>query len=47
MAFLFRKNKIDTYHGLGTIEAAGRVRVTKDDGSTETIETASIVVATG
>ena len=47
VSYLFRKNKVDTFHGTGAIEGAGRVRVTKEDGSTETIETASIVIATG
>jgi dihydrolipoamide dehydrogenase len=47
VAYLFKKNKIDAFHGLGTIEAAGRVRVTKEDGSVETIETTNIVIATG
>ena len=47
VAFLFKKNKIDAFHGLGTIKGAGTVEVRKDDGSTETIETKAIVIATG
>ena len=45
--FLLKKNKITAFHGLGTIEAPGKVRVTADDGSTQTIETTNIVIATG
>ena len=47
VAYLFKKNKIDTFHGLGTIKGAGLIEVAKDDGSVETIETTSIVIATG
>ena len=47
VAFLFKKNKIDTFHGLGTIVKPGVVRVTKDDGSTQDVEGKSIVIATG
>ena len=47
VAFLFKKNKIDTFHGTGTITAPGVVEVRKDDGGTERIEAKSIVIATG
>ncbi len=45
--FLLKKNKITAFHGLGSIEAPGKVKVTADDGSTQTIETTNIVIATG
>lgn len=45
--FLFKKNKITAFHGLGSIEAPGKVKVTSDDGSTQTIDTKNIVIATG
>ena len=45
--FLLKKNKITAFHGLGTIEAAGKVKVTADDGSELVIETTNIVIATG
>ena len=45
--FLLKKNKITAFHGLGTIEAAGKVKVTADDGSEQVIETTNIVIATG
>ena len=47
VAYLLKKNKVATFHGLGTIKGAGLVEVAKDDGSTEAIETANIVIATG
>jgi dihydrolipoamide dehydrogenase len=46
VAFLFRKNKIETFHGLGRIAAAGKVEVKGSDGA-QTIDTKAIVIATG
>src|SRR5215510_11437450 len=37
VAFLFKKNKIDTFFGTGRIAAPGKVDVTSGDGKTETI----------
>ncbi|MFM8607074.1 MAG: dihydrolipoyl dehydrogenase [Hyphomicrobiales bacterium] len=47
VAFLLKKNKVDTFIGTGAIEGAGKVNVTKADGKVETIETKNIVIATG
>jgi dihydrolipoamide dehydrogenase len=47
VAFLFKKNKIDSFHGAGRILAAGRVEVTAEAGGRQTIDTKSIVIATG
>lgn len=47
VAFLFKKNKIDSFRGTGKIVAAGKVSVTSDDGKVEEIETKNIVIATG
>lgn len=47
VAFLFKKNKITGYAGTGRIDAPGKVTVTREDGSSETIEGTSIVIATG
>ena len=47
VAFLLKKNKIDTYQGLGSIPAAGQVKLTADDGSEQTIAAKHIVIATG
>lgn len=45
--FLFKKNKIDSYHGHARIAAPGKVEVKAIDGKTQTLETKSIVIATG
>src|SRR6516162_4766255 len=47
VAFLFKKNKIDTFHGTGRIVTAGKVEVKTADGKSETIEGKAIVIATG
>ena len=47
VAFLFKKNKIDSFRGTGKVIAAGKVSVTGEDGKVEEIETKNIVIATG
>ena len=47
VAFLLKKNKIDTYAGLGAIKAAGKVDVALEDGKIISLETKNIVIATG
>lgn len=47
VAFLLKKNKIDTYHGAGRIAGAGKVVVTPESGETQTLDTKFIVIATG
>ncbi|WP_374545065.1 dihydrolipoyl dehydrogenase [Rhodoblastus sp.] len=47
VAFLLKKNKVDTFHGTGSIPAAGKVEVTAEDGSKQVLETKAIVIATG
>ncbi|WP_315926255.1 dihydrolipoyl dehydrogenase [Mesorhizobium sp. SP-1A] len=47
VAFLFKKNKIDTYRGTGRIVSAGKVAVTGEDGKVQDIEAKNIVIATG
>ena len=47
VAFLFKKNKIDAFHGTASIPAAGKVVVTGEDGKTQEIEAKNIVIATG
>jgi dihydrolipoamide dehydrogenase len=46
VAYLFKKNKIDTFQGAGRIAAPGKVEV-KADGKSETLEGKAIVIATG
>jgi len=45
--YLFKKNKITVFRGIGTIAAPGRVQVTPQNGSATEVETKSIVIATG
>lgn len=47
VAFLFKKNKIDSFRGTGKVLSAGKVSVTGEDGKVEEIETSNIVIATG
>jgi len=47
ISFLFKKNKIDSFIGLGKVVSAGKVSVTAEDGETQIIETKNIVIATG
>ncbi len=47
VAFLFKKNKIDAFHGAGRVVAPGKVEVTDADGKTQMLETENIVIATG
>jgi dihydrolipoamide dehydrogenase len=46
VAFLFKKNKIDSYIGVGRIVAPGKVEVATN-GKAETLDTKAIVIATG
>src|SRR6516164_4535969 len=45
--YLFKKNKIETFHGAGRIAAPGKVEVKNADGKAQILETKAIVVATG
>ncbi|MBN8939150.1 MAG: dihydrolipoyl dehydrogenase [Rhizobiales bacterium] len=47
VAFLFKKNKIESFTGTGTILGAGKVQVAAADGTTQVLETRNIVIATG
>ncbi|MDB5550703.1 MAG: lpd [Rhizobium sp.] len=47
VAFLFKKNKIDWFQGMGKIVSAGKVSVTPENGETKELETKNIVIATG
>ncbi|RFB78284.1 dihydrolipoyl dehydrogenase [Methylovirgula sp. 4M-Z18] len=47
VAFLFKKNKIESYIGTGAIAGAGKVNVTGEDGKVRELETKNIVIATG
>ncbi|HBI40212.1 MAG TPA: dihydrolipoyl dehydrogenase, partial [Tenacibaculum sp.] len=45
--FLMDKNKVDVYEGIGSFEDKNHIKVTKSDGSSETIEGKNIIIATG
>jgi dihydrolipoamide dehydrogenase len=45
--YLFKKNKITVFRGIGSIAAPGKVLVTPQSGAAQTIETKNIVIATG
>jgi len=47
VAYLFKKNKIETFRGTGRIVAPGKVEVKTEDGKAQTLETRNIVIATG
>ena len=45
--FLMKKNKIDVLQGKGKILGTGKVQVTGNDGTAQSVETKNIVIATG
>ncbi|HLV45739.1 MAG TPA: dihydrolipoyl dehydrogenase [Flavobacterium sp.] len=45
--FLMDKNKITVFEGLGSFESATQIKITKNDGSAETIEAKNTIIATG
>ncbi|MGZ5829708.1 MAG: dihydrolipoyl dehydrogenase [Xanthobacteraceae bacterium] len=47
VAFLFKKNKIDSFQGTGRIAAPGKVEVKGADGKSQILDTKNIIVATG
>jgi dihydrolipoamide dehydrogenase len=47
VSFLFKKNKIESYQGVGRVLGTGKVEVKAVDGTTQTLETKNIVIASG
>lgn len=47
IAFLFKKNKITPFQGLGKIQGQGKVEVTANDGSKTILNAKNIMIATG
>ena len=45
--FLMDKNKVTVYQGVGSFEDATHVKVTKEDGASEVLETKYVIIATG
>lgn len=47
IVYLFKKNKIDSFEGVGSFVDKNTIKVTKADGTTETITSKNVVIATG
>ena len=47
IVYLMKKNKIDTYYGLGSFVDANTVKIAKTEGGEEVIKGKNIVIATG
>src|ERR1700748_2627627 len=47
IAFLMKKNKIDTYYGVGSFKDKNTITITKADGTTQEITGTNIIIATG
>jgi dihydrolipoamide dehydrogenase len=45
--FLMKKNKIDVIHGHGSFESKNTINIRKEDGTSTTIESDKIIIATG
>ncbi|NCD71365.1 dihydrolipoyl dehydrogenase [Mucilaginibacter agri] len=47
ISFLFKKNKITSYQGVGSFIDKNTIKITKADGSEETISGKNVIIATG
>ncbi|UKT64056.1 dihydrolipoyl dehydrogenase [Pedobacter mucosus] len=47
ITYLFKKNKIDSFEGVGSFVDKNTILVTKADGSTETLSAKNVIIATG
>ncbi|WP_158798292.1 dihydrolipoyl dehydrogenase [Pedobacter sp. L105] len=47
ITYLFKKNKIDSFEGVGSFVDKNTIKIVKTDGSTETITSTNVVIATG
>jgi dihydrolipoamide dehydrogenase len=47
ISFLFKKNKIDGYQGMGSFKDKNTVIITKTDGTTQEITGKNVIIATG
>ncbi|RAU81573.1 dihydrolipoyl dehydrogenase [Pontibacter arcticus] len=47
IAYLMKKNKIDTYFGLGSFVSRNVIRIAGEDGNAQEIETDKVIIATG
>src|ERR1700744_4337345 len=47
ISFLFKKNKIDSFQGIGSFKDKNTISIKKEDGTTEEITGTNIIIATG
>jgi len=47
ITFLFKKNKIDSFQGVGSFVDKNTIKVTAADGKTEELKTKNVIIATG
>ncbi|MET3114497.1 dihydrolipoamide dehydrogenase [Pedobacter sp. CG_S7] len=45
--YLFKKNKIDSFQGVGSFIDKNTIKITKEDGTTETITAKNVIIASG
>ncbi|HKG07813.1 MAG TPA: dihydrolipoyl dehydrogenase [Pedobacter sp.] len=45
--YLFKKNKIDAFEGVGSFLDKNTIQITKEDGKTETITASKVIIASG
>jgi dihydrolipoamide dehydrogenase len=47
ITYLFKKNKIDSFEGVGSFVDKNTIKVTKADGTSETVTAKNVIIATG
>jgi dihydrolipoamide dehydrogenase len=47
VAYLMKKNKIDTFYGVGSFKDKNTITIKKNDGSTEEITTKNVIIGFG
>ncbi|TDO19651.1 dihydrolipoyl dehydrogenase [Pedobacter duraquae] len=47
ITYLFKKNKIDNFEGVGSFVDKNTIKITKADGTTETITAKNVIIASG
>jgi dihydrolipoamide dehydrogenase len=47
ISYLFKKNKIDRYEGIGSFETAQSIKVLAPDGTSQILEAGKVIIATG
>jgi dihydrolipoamide dehydrogenase len=47
IVYLMKKNKVDTYHGIGSFLGKNTIQIKGEDGNTQQIQTQKTIIATG